>query len=101
VISLDFAKTLIDAEQIGQDEVTDYLSVSFSSTDYVGHLFGPSSLEAEDNQLRLDRTLADLFAHVDKRVGLKNVLIVLSADHGGPEAPAYLNSLGIPPIREP
>jgi len=95
-LTLAFAKTLIDAEQIGQDEVTDYLSVSFSSTDYIGHLFSPSSLEAEDNLLRLDRTLADLFAFVDKRVGLKNVLIVLSADHGGPEAPGYLNSLGIP-----
>jgi len=95
-LTLAFAKTLIDAEQIGQDEVTDYLSVSFSSTDYVGHLFGPSSLEAEDNLLRLDRTLADLFAYVEKRIGLKNVLIVLSADHGGPEVPGYLNSLGIP-----
>ncbi len=95
-LTLSFAKALIDAEQIGQDEVTDYLSVSFSSTDYVGHLFGPSSLEAEDNQLRLDRTLADLFAYVDKRVGLRNVLIVLSADHGGPEAPGHLNELGIP-----
>ena len=95
-LTLDFAKALIDAEQVGQDEVTDYLSVSFSSTDYVGHLFSPSSLEAEDNLLRLDRTLAELFAYVDKRVGLKNVLIVLSADHGGPEAPGHLNSLGIP-----
>jgi len=95
-LALDFAKTLLDAEQLGQDEVTDYLSVSFSSTDYVGHLFGPSSLEMEDNLLRLDRTLANLFAHVDKRVGLKNTLIVLSADHGGPEAPGYLNSIGIP-----
>jgi hypothetical protein len=95
-LTLAFAKTLMEAEQIGQDEVTDYLSISFSSTDYVGHLFSPSSLEAEDNQLRLDRTLADLFAYVDKHVGLKNTLIVLSADHGGPEAPGYLNALGIP-----
>lgn len=95
-LTLAFAKSLMDAEQIGQDEVTDYLSVSFSSTDYVGHLFSPSSLEAEDNQLRLDRTLADLFAYVEKHVGLKNTLIVLSADHGSPEAPGYLNALGIP-----
>jgi predicted AlkP superfamily pyrophosphatase or phosphodiesterase len=95
-LTLAFAKTLMEAEQIGQDEVTDYLSVSFSSTDYVGHMFSPSSLEAEDNQLRLDHTLADLFAHVDKLIGLKNTLIVLSADHGGPEAPGYLNALGIP-----
>ena len=94
-LTLAFAKTLIDAEQIGQDEITDYLSISFSSTDYVGHVFGPSSLEMEDNLLRLDRTLEDLFAYLEKRVGLKNVAIVLSADHGGPEAPGHLNSLGI------
>ncbi len=94
-LTLDFAKALIVAEKLGQDDVTDYLSVSFSSTDYVGHLFGPSSLETEDNLLRLDRTLADLFAYVENKVGLKNTLIVLSADHGAPEAPGYLNSLGM------
>lgn len=93
---LDFAKQALVEEQLGQDAVTDYLSVSFSSTDYVGHVFGPSSLEAEDNILRLDRTLADLFAFVDKHVGLENTLIVLSADHGGPDTPGYLNSLSIP-----
>ncbi len=94
-LTLDFAKQLIDNENIGADSVTDYLSVSFSSTDYVGHLFGPSSLEAEDNLLRLDRTLAELLLFVDDRVGLKNTLIVLSADHGGPEAPPLLNEYGI------
>ena len=93
---LDFAKQALNNEQLGQDAVTDYLSVSFSSTDYVGHIFGPSSLEAEDNILQLDRTLADLFAFVDEHVGLENTLIVLSADHGGPDTPGYLNSLGIP-----
>ncbi|MEH6610044.1 MAG: alkaline phosphatase family protein [Halioglobus sp.] len=93
-LTLDFAKTLVDAEGLGQDAVPDYLSISFSSTDYVGHMFGSSSLEMEDNLLRLDRTLADLFAFIDKKVGLKNTLIVLSADHGGPEAPGYLRSLG-------
>jgi predicted AlkP superfamily pyrophosphatase or phosphodiesterase len=94
-LTLDFAKTLIDAEGIGQDEIPDYLSVSFSSTDYIGHIFGPSSLEMEDNLLRLDRSLADLLAFVDQRVGLKNTLVVLSADHGGPEAPGYLRAHGI------
>jgi len=94
-LTLDFAKTLIDTQQLGRDDVPDYLSISFSSTDYVGHFFGPSSLEAEDNLLRLDRSLADLFAYVDEHVGLENTLIVLSADHGGPEVPGYLNSLGI------
>jgi len=94
-LTLNFAKKLIENEDIGQDGVTDYLSVSFSSTDYVGHVFGPSSLEAEDNLLRLDKTLANLFAFVDKNVGLKNTLIVLSADHGTPEAPPQVNEYGI------
>ncbi|MCG6968573.1 MAG: alkaline phosphatase family protein [Gammaproteobacteria bacterium] len=94
-LTLDFAKTLLDNEKLGQDEVPDYLAVSFSSTDYVGHLFGASSLESEDNIGRLDRTLADLLAFVDKKVGLKNTLIVLSADHGQPEIPGYLHDLGI------
>lgn len=94
-IVLDFANALMAAEKIGADKVTDYLSISFSSTDYVGHFFGPSSLESEDNLHRLDRTLAKLLAHVDKTVGLDRTLVVLSADHGASEAPGYLNSLGI------
>jgi predicted AlkP superfamily pyrophosphatase or phosphodiesterase len=94
-LTLDFAKTLIEREQLGKHSVPDYLSISFSSTDYIGHFFGPSSLEMEDNLLRLDRALADLFAYVDRYVGLKNTLIALAADHGAPEAPGYLNELGI------
>ena len=94
-LTLDFAKTLLDEEQLGQDDVPDYLAISFSSTDYVGHIFGASSLESEDNIARLDRTLAELLAYVDKKVGLANTLIVLSADHGQPEAPGYLQELGI------
>jgi len=95
-LTLEFAKAAIDAEQIGDDDITDFLGVSFSATDYIGHFFGPSSLESEDNILRLDRTLANLFAFIDEKIGLKNTLIVLSADHGGPEAPGYLKSMGIP-----
>ncbi len=93
-ITLEFAKALIANESIGQDEVTDYLAVSFSSTDYVGHIFGPSSLEAEDNLLQLDRTIAALLEYVDDVVGLDDTLIVLSADHGGPEAPGSLQPYG-------
>jgi len=93
---LDFAKAALMGEKLGQGAYTDYLSVSFSSTDYVGHVFGPSSLEAEDNILRLDRSLAELLKFVDQRVGLNNTLVVLSADHGGPDSPGYLNSLGVP-----
>jgi arylsulfatase A-like enzyme len=94
-LTLDFAKTLIENEELGQDAVPDYLSVSFSCTDYVGHVFGPSSLESEDNLLRLDRTLADLLAFVEEKVGLVRSLIILSADHGAVEAVPAMNELGI------
>ncbi len=69
-IAADFAKALIDAEGLGRDGVPDHLAVSFSSTDYVGHFFGPSRPESEHNLLRLDRTLADLLlGFVDERTG--------------------------------
>ena len=93
-LTLDFAKTLVAKEQLGKDAIPDYLSISFSSNDYVVHLFGPSSLEAEDVLLQLDRTLADLFSYIDKTVGLEHTLIVLSADHGAPDALPYLNKRG-------
>jgi len=99
-LTADFAKTLIDKEQLGQSTftdnsiATDYLAVSLSANDYVVHMYGPSSREAEDNLLRLDRTLADLFNYVDDKVGLENTLIVLSADHGAPEVPGYLHNHG-------
>ncbi len=98
-LTLDFAKALIDKEELGQDGVPDFLAVSFSSTDYVGHIFGASSLESEDNLARLDRTLAALFRHVDDRVGLEHTLIVLSADHGQPEIPGHLRELGMSEAR--
>jgi hypothetical protein len=91
---LDFGKALIEAEQIGQDEITDYLSISFSGVDAVNHFFGPSSLENEDVVLRLDRTLADLFQFIDEQVGLDKTLIVFSADHGMAEMPEYAAELG-------
>ena len=94
-LTLDFAKNLIENEQLGQDDIPDYLAISFSSTDYVGHMFGIASLESEDNLLRLDRTLAELFAFVKEKVGLQNTLIVLAADHGAPEAPEYMAGLGM------
>jgi len=94
-LCLKFAEELVVKEDLGKDDIPDYLSISFSSTDYVGHIFGPSSLESEDNLLRLDRTLSELFAFIDKQVGLKNTLIVLSADHGAAAVPAQLNAFGI------
>ncbi len=93
-LTLDFSKTLITHEQLGQDEIPDYLSISFSAVDAVNHFFGPSSLENEDVVVQLDRTLADLFAFIDKTVGLKHTLIVLSADHGMADMPEYMTELG-------
>jgi predicted AlkP superfamily pyrophosphatase or phosphodiesterase len=91
---LDFAKTLIEKERLGQGATTDFLAISFSSTDYIGHIWGPSSLEAEDNILRVDRNLADLFGFIDEHIGLDQTLIILSADHGMCEAPEFMISLG-------
>jgi predicted AlkP superfamily pyrophosphatase or phosphodiesterase len=91
---LDFGKKLIRAEEVGQDDVTDYLSMSFSAVDAVNHFFGPSSLENEDTVLQLDRTLADLFRFIDKEIGLDKTLIVLAADHGMAEMPEYATELG-------
>ncbi len=94
-LTLNFARELMVQEALGQDDITDYLSISFSSTDYVGHVFGPSSLESEDNLLQLDKRLSELFAFIDKHVGLDKTLIVLSADHGAAEVPNRLNTFGI------
>ena len=94
-LTADFAKTLIKAEKLGQGKHTDFMAISFSVTDYIGHLFGPSSLEAEDNVLRVDRLLADLFQFIDEQVGLDQTLIIVSADHGMCEAPEHLAEPGI------
>jgi len=88
-LTADFAGQLLVSEQMGQDSVPDYLSVSFSGVDAVNHFFGPSSLENEDMVLQLDRTIAKFLTFVDNKVGLEHTLIVLSADHGMAELPEY------------
>jgi predicted AlkP superfamily pyrophosphatase or phosphodiesterase len=91
---LDFSKELIINEQLGQDSIPDYLSISFSSVDAVNHFFGPSSLENEEVVRQLDRTLADLLKFIDKTVGLQHTLIAFSADHGAADMPEYMTELG-------
>ncbi len=95
-LTADFAIAAIDGEQLGQDEITDFLTVSFSSTDYVGHNFGVNSKEIEDTYLRLDRDLARLLQALDQKVGKGNYTLFLTADHGGVNVPAYLQSVKIP-----
>ena len=75
----DFAKTLIENESLGQDDIVDYLSVSFSGVDAVNHFFGASSLESEDMLRQLDKTLGELLDYLDKEIGLDRVVLVLSA----------------------
>ena len=94
-LTSDFAKALIENEALGQDDVPDYLAVGFSSVDAINHFFGPSSLENEDIVLQLDRTLADFLSFVDKKIGLKHTLIVLSADHGMAEMPEFMAEKGM------
>jgi predicted AlkP superfamily pyrophosphatase or phosphodiesterase len=91
---LDFSKALVNNEQLGQDAIPDYLSISFSAVDAVNHFFGPSSLENEVVVRRLDATLADLFNFIDQNVGLKHTLIILSGDHGMADMPEYMSELG-------
>ncbi|GLS91159.1 alkaline phosphatase family protein [Psychromonas marina] len=93
-LTADFAKKLMVEEQLGKGKHTDFLAVSFSSNDYVIHMFGANGLETEDNLLRLDKTLADFFNHLDQQVGLENTLIVLSADHGVPEIAPHAHEIG-------
>ena len=95
----DFAIDLIKQESLGDDKVTDYLSVSFSGVDAVNHFFGPGSLENEEAMVRLDATLTALFRSIDKRIGLEHTLIVLSADHGMAEMPEYAAEMGQPAAR--
>jgi predicted AlkP superfamily pyrophosphatase or phosphodiesterase len=92
-LTAGFAEQLLAAEQLGQSiGKTDYLAISFSAVDAIGHQFGPNSLEAEDNLLELDKTLAHLFRVIDQQVGLSNTLIVLTADHGINDGPTYLKA---------
>lgn len=80
-LTLDMAKSAIENEQLGADAITDFLAVSVSSPDYVGHQFGPNSIEVEDTYLRLDRDLATFFTYLDSKVGKGNYTVFLTADH--------------------
>lgn len=81
----DFAMRAIEAEQLGKDNETDFLTVSFSSTDYIGHTFGPRSIELQDTYLRLDETMGNFLNYLDATVGKDNYLLFITADHAGAE----------------
>ncbi|WP_298238473.1 alkaline phosphatase PafA [uncultured Algibacter sp.] len=92
----DFALAAIMGEQLGKDNITDVLTVSFSCTDYVGHNFGVNSKEIEDTYLRLDKDLERLFKYLDVQVGKGLYTVFLTADHGAINVPSYLQSVKIP-----
>lgn len=95
-MTLDIAKVAVEAEKMGQGESTDFLAVSCSSTDYVGHEFGPNSIEAEDTYLRLDKDLGDFFSYLDKKIGKDNYLVFLSADHAAAHVPGFMDEHKLP-----
>ena len=92
---VDFAKEVILNENLGKDDVMDFLSVSFSSTDYVGHNYGPKSVEIEDTYIRLDKSIAELLAFLDKEVGKNQYTVFLTADHGVAQIPQDLMDQGV------
>jgi predicted AlkP superfamily pyrophosphatase or phosphodiesterase len=94
-LTLSFAKAAIEAEGLGLDEYTDFLAVSFSSPDYIGHQYGPNSIEVEDNYLRLDKEFEAFFQYLDKKFG-KNYTVFLTADHGVAHAPGYSKEKKLP-----
>lgn len=94
-LTLQLAKIAIQQENLGKDEVSDLLCISLSSTDYIGHTYGPFSHEMMDQMIRLDSLLADFLDFLDTNIGEKNYVIALSADHGVAPLPEYLATRNI------
>ena len=95
-MTFDMAKAALDNEQLGKGSETDMLCVSLSSTDYVGHSFGPNSIETEDTYLRLDKDLGDFLSYLDATVGKGNYTVFLSADHGVAHVPGFMKENKLP-----
>ena len=95
-ITTDFAIAAIKNEALGKDGITDFLTISYSSPDYIGHRFGVNSVEVEDTYIRLDHELARLLSYLDRTVGKGQYTLFLTADHGAVQVPAYLQSQKIP-----
>jgi predicted AlkP superfamily pyrophosphatase or phosphodiesterase len=92
----DFAIKAIKKEKLGADKYTDLLAISFSPIDYIGHFYGPHSVEMEDAIIQLDVELELLFKYIDKNIGKENVVYFLTADHGAVNVPKYLKDQKVP-----
>jgi predicted AlkP superfamily pyrophosphatase or phosphodiesterase len=95
-LTLDLAKAALKIEQLGQGSQTDFLAVSLSSTDYVGHQYGVNAIETEDTYLRLDKDLEEFFNTLDATLGKGQYTVFLSADHGAAHNPQFLKDNNIP-----
>ncbi len=95
-LTFEFAQKALQADSLGKDAITDLLAVSFSSPDYIGHSFGPNSVEAEDGFLRMDRELGEFLRFLDKEVGAGQYTVFLSADHGAAPVPEYMQENKMP-----
>jgi predicted AlkP superfamily pyrophosphatase or phosphodiesterase len=89
------AETAVEALGLGKGGVTDFLGVSYSSVDYVGHTFGPRSWEIQDMLVRLDQDLGELFTMLDQQVGQGNYLVAFTADHGVAPIPLDMHMTGV------
>ncbi len=92
-LTTDLALAALAGEAMGQDNTTDLLAISYSSTDILGHKMGPRALEVEDMYIRLDQELARLLIELDKSVGAGKYTLFLTADHGAIDVPQYLKDL--------
>ena len=86
----DLAIEIIDKEKLGGSYTTDFLTISFSSTDYIGHQYGPHSDEIKNTYIKLDKDLEDLIKKIENKIGYENTLIFLTADHGVVSEPSEL-----------
>ncbi len=93
---LDFAKAAVLAEDLGQDADTDFLCVSFSTPDYMGHAMGTRAVEIQDMYLRLDRELGEFYDFLDQNVGKGQYTVFLTADHGAADVPQFSMDYGLP-----
>lgn len=92
----DVAKAAMEGEEMGADDITDFLSVSYSSPDYIGHGMGPNSVEVEDTYLRLDKNIEDLLNTLDRKVGAGKYVVFLTSDHGVAEIPQEMLTGKVP-----
>ncbi|MFT2010767.1 alkaline phosphatase PafA [Pontibacter sp. 13R65] len=95
-LTKDFALAALAGEQLGKGNHTDFLAVSFSTPDYVGHTFGPNSIEVQDVYLRLDKEIEELLQYLEQQIGTENVLVFLTADHGAAHVPGYMIDKNVP-----